>query len=84
MKHGCIISLFLVLSYADRDRKPSPIQIMKDKKQLENVKYFSYLGRLITKRCTHVKLNPIAMAKTPFTKKSLFTIKFDLKFTEVN
>jgi len=49
MKNGCIIFLFLVLSYAGRDRKPSPLQIMRDQEQLEKVKYFSYLGRMLTK-----------------------------------
>lgn len=49
MKHGCIIFLFPLLSYAVRDRKPSPLQNMTDQKQLENVKYFNYLGRVIAK-----------------------------------
>jgi hypothetical protein len=35
-------------------RQPSPEQIMVDHKQLENVEYFSCLGRMITNdaRCT--------------------------------
>ena len=30
-------------------RQPSPVTIMIDQKQLENVKCFKYLGRLLTK-----------------------------------
>jgi hypothetical protein len=35
-------------------RQPSPIKIMIDQKQLENVEYFNYLGSMITNdaRCT--------------------------------
>jgi hypothetical protein len=34
---------------------PSPVQVVKDKKQLENVEYFNYLGSLKTHdaTCTH-------------------------------
>ena len=36
-------------------RQPSPLQIMIDQKQLENVEYFSYFGSMITNdaRCTY-------------------------------
>ena len=35
--------------------QPSPVQIMIDQKQHENVEYFNYLGSKITNdaRCTH-------------------------------
>jgi hypothetical protein len=40
-------------------RQPTPIKIMIDQKQLENVEYLYYLGNMITndERC-NVKLNP--------------------------
>ena len=36
-------------------RQPSPVTIMIDQKQLENVEWFKYLGSLLTNdgRCTH-------------------------------
>jgi hypothetical protein len=62
-------------------RQPSPIQIIKDKKQLENVEYFSYLGSMITndaRRTQEIK-SSIAKAKATFNKKrTLFTSKLDL------
>jgi hypothetical protein len=35
-------------------KKPSPFQIITDQKQLKNMKYFSFLDRMITNdsRCT--------------------------------
>jgi len=36
--------------------QPSPMQIMVDQKQLENVKYFKYLGSVM--HGVHGKLNP--------------------------
>jgi hypothetical protein len=62
-------------------RQPSPIQIMIDQKQPENVQYFNYLGSMITNdaRCTHEIISRIAMAKAAFNKKkALFTNKLDL------
>jgi hypothetical protein len=62
-------------------RQPSPIKIMIDQKQLENVEYFNYLGSMITSdaRCTREIKSRIAMAKAPFNKKKiLFTSKLDL------
>jgi hypothetical protein len=62
-------------------RQPSPIQIMIDQKQPENVEYFKYLGGMITNnaRCTHEIKSRIAMAKAAFNKKKvLFTSKLDL------
>jgi hypothetical protein len=54
---------------------------MIDKKQLENVEYFNYLGSMITNdaRCTREIKSRIAMAKAAFDKKkNLFTSKLDL------
>jgi hypothetical protein len=62
-------------------RQPSPMKIMIDQKQLENVEYFNYLGSMITSdaRCTHEIKSRIAMAKAAFNKKkNLFTRKLDL------
>jgi hypothetical protein len=57
-------------------RQPSPIKIVIDQKQLENVEYFSYLGRVINDaRCTREIKSRIAMAKAAFNKKNLFTSK---------
>jgi hypothetical protein len=52
-------------------RQPSPIKIMIDLKQLQNVDYFSYLGSMITNyaRCTREIKSRIAMAKATFNKK---------------
>jgi hypothetical protein len=61
-------------------RQPSPIKIMIDQKQLENVEYFSYLGSMLTNdaMCTREIKSRIAMAKASFDKKTLFTGKLDL------
>jgi len=51
-------------------RQPSPITITIDQKQLENVKYFKYLGSMLTEdgRCTCEIKSRIAMAKAAFNK----------------
>jgi hypothetical protein len=62
-------------------RQPSPMKIMIDQKQLENVEYFNYLGSMITNdaRCTREIKSRIAMAKAVFNKKkNIFTSKLDL------
>jgi hypothetical protein len=62
-------------------RQPSPMKIMIDQKQLENVEYFNYLGSMITNdaRCTCEIKSRIAMAKAAFNKKkTLFTSKLTL------
>jgi hypothetical protein len=62
-------------------RQPTPIKIMIDKKQQENVEYFNYLGSMITSdaRCTREIKSRTATAKAAFNKKkSLFTSKLDL------
>jgi hypothetical protein len=60
-------------------RQPPPVQ-MTDQKQLDNVKYFNYLGSMITNdaRCTHEIKSRIVMAKAAFTKETLFTSNLDL------
>ena len=62
-------------------RQPSPVTIMIEQKQLENVECFKYLGRILTNdgRCTCEIKSRIAMAKAAFNKKkTLFTSKLDL------
>jgi hypothetical protein len=65
-------------------RQPSPIHIMIDQKQMDNVEYFNCVGSMLTKdaRCTREMKSRIAMAKAIFKKKNLFTSKLDLKFRE--
>jgi hypothetical protein len=61
--------------------KPSPIQIMIDQKQLEDVEYFNCLGSMITHdaRCTREIKSRIVIAKAVFNKrKTLFTSKLEL------
>jgi len=63
-------------------RQPSPIQIMLDQKQPENVEYFRYLGSMRTcnARCPREIKSRMAMAKATFSKKTkiLVTSKLDL------
>jgi hypothetical protein len=63
-------------------RQASPVQIMIDQTQWENVEYFNYLGSMMTNdaRCTCDIKSRIAMAKAAFNKKkALFTTsKLDL------
>jgi hypothetical protein len=66
-------------------RQPSPIKIMIDKKQVEDVEYLNYFGSVITNnaRCTREIKSRIAMAKAAFNKKkNLFTSKLEFKFKE--
>jgi len=55
-------------------RNPSPVTIMIDQKQLENVEYFKYLGSVLTNdgRCTCEIKSTVAMAKAAFNKKGIF------------
>ena len=87
-----LISLFTLCTFFDVEclillkvmrisRQPSPVTITIDQKQLENVKYFKYLGSMLTDdgRCTCDIKSRIAMAKVAFNKKkNLFTSKLDL------
>ena len=52
-------------------RQPSPVTITIDQKQLENVKYFKYLGSMLTDdgRCTCEIKSRIFMAKAAFNNK---------------
>ena len=62
-------------------RQPFPITITINQNQLENVKYFKYLGSMLTEdgRCTCEIKTRFAMAKSAFNKKkNIFTSKFDL------
>jgi hypothetical protein len=62
-------------------RQPTPVTIKIDQRQLENVKYFKYLGSLLTDdgRCTCEIKSRIVMEKAAFNKKkNLFTSKLDL------
>ena len=62
-------------------RQPSPVQIMRDQKQLKNVEYFNYLHSMINDaRCTREIKSRISMIKAAFNrKKALFAIKFKFK-----
>ena len=55
-------------------RQPSPVTIMIDQKQLENVERFKYLGSILTSdgRCTFDIKSRIVMAKAAFNKKKNF------------
>jgi hypothetical protein len=55
-------------------RQPTPLQTKKDKKPVENVEEFNYLGSMITNdaRCTREIKARIAMAKAAFNKKEDF------------
>ena len=62
-------------------RQPSRVTIRREQKQLENVKYFKYLGSMLTDdgRCTCEIKSRIVMEKAEFNKKkNLFTSKLDL------
>ena len=66
-------------------RDPSPLKIMIDQKQLENVNYFNHLGNMTTNdaRCTRGIEFRIVMTKAAFNrKKESFHLKIGLKFKE--
>ena len=61
-------------------RQSYPVTITIDQKQLENMKWFKYLGSMLTEneRCTCEIKSCIVMAKGAFNKnKNLFTWKLD-------
>jgi hypothetical protein len=63
-------------------RHPVPVKIMIEQKQLKDVEYFKYWGRILTNdgRCTCEIKCRIAMAKVEFNKKrALFTSTLDLE-----
>ena len=55
-------------------RQPSPVTIMIEQKQLDNVECFKYLGSILTNdgRCTCEIKSRIAMAKANSTRRRLF------------
>jgi len=55
-------------------RRPSPVTIMIDQKQLENVECFKYLGSVLTYdgRCTCEIKSRIAMVKLHSTRRRIF------------
>jgi len=62
-------------------RQPSPVTIMIEQKQLDNMECFKYLDSILTNdgRCTCEVKSRIVMAEAAFSKKkSLFTSKLDL------
>ena len=67
-------------------RQPSPVTIMIDQKQLENVELFDYLGSVLTndRRCMCEIKSRIAMTRAAFNKKkkTLFTSKLDINLRE--
>jgi len=66
-------------------RQPSPVTIMIDQKQLENVECLKYLGSMLTNdgRCTCEIKSRIAMSKAAFNKKKdSFYQQIGLKFEE--
>jgi hypothetical protein len=63
-------------------RRTSPVQIMMDQKQLENVKYFNYFGSMTTNdaKGTRDIKSRIVLTKAAFNRKNtLFTSKLDLE-----
>ena len=52
-------------------RQPSPVTIMIEQQQLENVKCFKYLGSMLTEdgKCTCEIKSSIVMAKAAINKK---------------
>jgi hypothetical protein len=60
-------------------RQPSPIQIMTEQKQPENVEYLKYFGRMTDNEeyLQEIK-SRVAMIIATFKKKTLFTSKLDL------
>jgi hypothetical protein len=64
-------------------RQPSPLQNTIDQKQLANVKYFNYLGSMLTNypRCTQeIKFKIVIAAFNK--KKDLYTNKMDLNLSK--
>ena len=72
-----VVSLFFLW-------QPSPLKIMIDPRQLENVKYFNCLGNMIMSdgRCTCEIKSSIGMAKATVNKKNTFHQQIELKLKE--
>lgn len=54
-----------------------PEKVLKDQKQMKNLEYFKYLGRMINDSSCTLKFNPGLPAKEAFNKKKTLTI-YDL------
>jgi hypothetical protein len=57
-------------------RRPSPVLIRRDLKQINNMEYFNYLGSVITNnlRCTRAKLNTrLPWQRQHSTRRRLFS-----------
>jgi hypothetical protein len=61
-------------------RQPSPLQIMRDQTQSENVEYFNYLGSGILNgaRCIWEIKSRTTTAKVAFNRKTFFSSKLNL------
>jgi hypothetical protein len=79
MEFKCVKTKVMKIS-----RQPSPVQIMTDQKQLENVEYFNYFGSMITSdaRCTREIKSRSTMAIAALNKKKTFHQQTGLKFKE--
>ena len=81
MKMAAAVCTVFFINYSSFSRQPSPVTIMIDQKQLENVECFKYLGSMLTNdgRCTREIKSRISMAKAAFNKKKiLLTSKLNL------
>ena len=68
-------------------KQPSPIQIMRDQTQSENMEYFNYLGSMILNdaRCTREIKSRTAMAKVAFNRqRNIFDQQNELKLKEAS
>ena len=79
----CVMEINVEKTKAMRiSRQPSPVKIMIDQKQLQNVESFKYSGSILTndgRRTCEIK-SRIAMAQAAFNKKgALFTCTLDLE-----
>jgi len=65
-------------------KEPPAVQIVTDKKQLENIKFCNYLGRMITKdaKCTRDIKSKTAIIKTTFQQKTLLTNQLHLNLSK--
>ena len=65
-------------------REPSPIQIMMDQRHLENLKYFNYLGNMVTNdaRCICEIKFRFAMIIATFNNKNTLYQQTGLQFKD--
>jgi len=62
-------------------RQPSPVHVMTDQKQSQNVEYFKYFGGLETSD-VHVKLNSGLHGTSSIQQEDSFHQQIGLKFKE--